>query len=166
LLEKILPDLREQGRTENIEVVFVDMRWGVRDENTLDHQTWIACKRELLRCWKESAGVFFLPLQGDKYGYRPLLRTLSKVVVESALAGAASDAERHLAREWYILDDNAVGGQYVLKSLTSLNDSAYWETALPTLRDGLLAGSEIGEGSDLVVGQSVTEWEARCALAL
>ena len=51
LLEKILPDLRERGRAMSVEVVFVDMRWGVRDENTLDHQTWIACRREILRCW-------------------------------------------------------------------------------------------------------------------
>ena len=48
-----MPDLRQKRRAEGIEVVLVDMRWGVRDENTLDHQTWIACKRELLRCRKE-----------------------------------------------------------------------------------------------------------------
>jgi len=70
LLEKILPDLRERGRAMGIEVIFVDMRWGVRDENTLDHQTWIACRRELLRCYNESGGLFFLSLQSDKYGCR------------------------------------------------------------------------------------------------
>ena len=86
LQEKILPDLRKKGRAEGIEVVFVDMRWGVRDENTLDHQTWIACKRELLRCWKESAGLFFLSLQGDKYGYRPLPRELDVAVLDAAMA--------------------------------------------------------------------------------
>ena len=29
----------------DIQVIFVDMRWGVRDENTSDHMTWIACSR-------------------------------------------------------------------------------------------------------------------------
>ena len=37
LQEKIFPDLRQKGRAEGVEVVLVDMRWGVRDENTLDH---------------------------------------------------------------------------------------------------------------------------------
>ena len=67
------------------------MRWGVRDENTLDHQTWIACKQELLRCRKESVGLFFLSLQGDKYGYRPLPRELDRAVVDAAMAHSHDD---------------------------------------------------------------------------
>jgi hypothetical protein len=65
------------------------MRWGVRDENTSDHMTWIACSRYGLKrsthlaiaaitrfyviycralewCKEESSGVFFFSLQADK----------------------------------------------------------------------------------------------------
>ena len=49
-----------------MEIIFVDMRWGVRDENTLEHRTWIECARELDRCMEESSGVFFLSLQSYK----------------------------------------------------------------------------------------------------
>ena len=28
-----------------IPIIFVDMRWGVRDENTCDHMTWVECSR-------------------------------------------------------------------------------------------------------------------------
>ncbi len=62
----MLPSLRKQGVPEGVEVTFVDMRWGVRDENTQDHQTWIACSREIERCRDQSDGVFFISLQGDK----------------------------------------------------------------------------------------------------
>ncbi len=66
LQKEILPSLRKQGVPEGVEVTFVDMRWGVRDENTLDHQTWIACSREIERCRDQSDGIFFISLQGDK----------------------------------------------------------------------------------------------------
>lgn len=162
LLEKILLDLRRQGASLGIEAVFVDMRYGVQDDNTLHHDTWVACKRELMRCYNESAGLFFLSLQGDKYGYRPLPRCLSVSVVESALA-RASDEDKVLLEEWYTFDEN--GQEYLLKPLVTLSDSNYWGNVLPKLR-GLLEGCEFGEGSDLVVGQSVTEWEARYAFQL
>ena len=262
LQEKILPDLRKKGRAEGIEVVLVDMRWGVRDENTLDHQTWIACKRELLRCWKESAGLFFLSLQGDKYGYRPLPRALDRHVFEAALARHSVDtALVEAARKWYKQDLNTVGGEYVLQNLADVNEPedwaalagqlcelvnsgaavpsaseeeqrwldsgdnvlirTFWHARMPPfidrvaiesfsdamrdsariwytdkdqdsrpmhdrlrlkgladilyndywavmgrMRDLLFSGAEFGQGSELVVGQSVTEWEVRFGLAL
>ena len=68
ILKKILKDLRALAEPHGIEVSFVDMRYGVRDESTLKHMTWEECKRELKRCHEESAGIFFLSLQGSKYG--------------------------------------------------------------------------------------------------
>ena len=67
LMKEIQPALREKARSEGVEVTLVDMRWGVRDENTLDHRTWIDCWVELERCRVESRGLFFLSLQSDKY---------------------------------------------------------------------------------------------------
>jgi hypothetical protein len=66
LMSTILPQLRTAGLRVGVEVTFVDMRWGVRDENTLDHRTWIECSRELERCRRESSGLFFLSLQSEK----------------------------------------------------------------------------------------------------
>ena len=45
LLETVHPYLFSLGRKYGINVSFVDMRWGVRDENTEDHLTWIACAK-------------------------------------------------------------------------------------------------------------------------
>ena len=59
LLESILPDIRKEGNKYGIDVTFVDMRWGVRDESTIDHKTWDECYSEMKRCYDESAGLFF-----------------------------------------------------------------------------------------------------------
>ena len=72
LMKDLLPRLRDQAAPHSVLVALTDMRWGVRDENTLDHRTWIECSRELERCRNESTGLFFLSLQSDKYGYTPL----------------------------------------------------------------------------------------------
>ena len=68
LLKKILKDLRALAEPHGIEVSFVDMRYGVRDESTLKHMTWEECERELKRCREQSTGIFFLSLQGSKCG--------------------------------------------------------------------------------------------------
>eukprot|EP01031_Cornospumella_fuschlensis_P037339 gene37339-45334_t len=41
LMDELLFDIREDGLRHGISVTFVDMRWGIRDENTCDHKTWI-----------------------------------------------------------------------------------------------------------------------------
>lgn len=47
LLDEIVPYLKQLATPYNIQIVFVDMRYGVRDENTKDHMTWLARKSEL-----------------------------------------------------------------------------------------------------------------------
>ena len=43
-MEDLLPQLQGQGKEYGVSVIFVDMRFGVKDENTKDHMTWTACK--------------------------------------------------------------------------------------------------------------------------
>jgi hypothetical protein len=66
LMNDVLPALREMCQINNIEITLVDMRWGVRDENTADHSTWIECQRAIRMCRDQSCGLFFLSIQGDK----------------------------------------------------------------------------------------------------
>ena len=56
ILKEILPELQTLGREQGIEVIFVDMRYGVKDESTLRQMTWNECSGELETCKKESAG--------------------------------------------------------------------------------------------------------------
>src|SRR5689334_20601491 len=58
LQEKIGPVLMDICRPYNVSFTFVDMRFGVKDENTRNHQTWEYCQRMLNRCFVESTGLY------------------------------------------------------------------------------------------------------------
>ena len=58
--------LRPLAMNHGIEVIVVDMRWGLRDENTRDHRTWMECSRIIEMCREESCGTFFVSLQSEK----------------------------------------------------------------------------------------------------
>jgi hypothetical protein len=128
ILDEILPELRASVNKNHIDISFIDMRYGVRDENTYDHLTWITCCTELTKCMNESAGMFFISLQGNKYGYRPIPKYLAKeafdqVIVRLSGTGSASKDTIDLLQAWYILDENNVPPIYSLKSLASKEES-------------------------------------------
>jgi len=172
LLEELYPDLQARGRECGVSIVFVDMRYGVKDENTNDHLTWIACADQIRRCFEESDGLFFVSLQGDKYGYMPLPKFLP---IRARNPEWPNDTLA-LFDVWYSLDENAVGSQYVLKNLTGdwSIDKEYWgdsksgiTSMLSRLREALDGISFDAASSDsILVGRSVTEYEVRLAMTL
>ena len=62
----ILPRLRKVARENGVEVVLVDLRFGIPDDAAKFHTTWEDCKREVERCRQESGGIFFISLQAGK----------------------------------------------------------------------------------------------------
>jgi 23S rRNA U2552 (ribose-2'-O)-methylase RlmE/FtsJ len=50
LHRKILPDLQKKAQQHEVQVIIYDMRFGVKDENTKDHMTWVACKEAIQQC--------------------------------------------------------------------------------------------------------------------
>lgn len=164
LIEKILPQIREKSRPLGIEVSLVDMRWGVRDENTDDHQTWVACCSEIQRCRKSSGGLFFMSLQSEKYGYCPLPIYMEQDAYEERLVTLSEDVKT-LADRWYHLDENHIPPRYVLQRLDDQNRNEYWSSTLKTLVPAF-AGIEIHARENcrgLILGHCVTEWEVRYA---
>ena len=141
------------------------MRWGVKDENTLDHKTWIECAKGVQWCKESSVGIAFMSLQGDKYGYTPLPKTVLKHDLDRHLLSTEGAADtKKLIFEWYVLDENAQPNEYVLRNLTDKDDPAYWaalKLMLPAMR-GLPFDAQRHPG--LLIGKSVTEWEMRAAL--
>ena len=64
----ILPEVQEIARARGIEILLSDMRYGVKDKSTVRQMTWIECAREIEECFKESGGLSFMSLVGDRYG--------------------------------------------------------------------------------------------------
>ena len=175
LIEVIYPKLQEKARAHAIDVVFVDMRFGVKDENTHDHLTWIACADQILRCCIESDGLFFVSLQSNKYGYIMIPKFIPENAVASSILSWNSTVQ-NLFYEWYKMDHNAVPPQFVLKNLTGdkTTDMSFWGDAnsgvigaLFILREALQGIPFDKQSSEFItVGQSVTEFEVRLAIAL
>jgi hypothetical protein len=184
LMHRILPELRRVARQYvNINICLVDLRWGLKDSNTNDHLTWISCANEITRCREKSGGVFFISLQSEKYGYCPLPRSIPKDKFDTCISNFAklnnidvSTRERaiELAKRWYILDENNIPAEYVLKSLTPENKGEYWNTVLPEVLQVFLdipcyeymfqSDDNDEMSSDLIVGRSVTEYEFKFAM--
>ena len=103
IMTRLLPELIAITQPHGIAITFVDMRWGVKDENTDDHKTWDACKAELKRCRDESSHTFFVSLQGYKYGYRPLPREIDQNVFDRHINNYNYDDKDELielAKKW------------------------------------------------------------------
>lgn len=134
----------------------VDMRWGVRDEATDDHQTVNLCSREIKNCQRMSLGPNFVALLGDKYGFRPLCnkiksseyRALRRCLIEQ-------DINTDFLDTWYKEDQNAVPAEYLLQPISSILknftnkkepelqalDQRIWQAIQERLHELLMIGS-------------------------
>jgi hypothetical protein len=165
ILLAIRSRLLEEVRAYGIQINLVDMRFGVKDENTLTHDTWTHCAREIYNCHEQSGGVYFLSLQSHKYGYMPLPKHVSEE--EYNKLALSDDTEvRSLIREWYLADENAVPARYTLRNLETMENDDFWKNVIPKLRGAMVGYMFDSDTPTLLVGRSVTEWETRLALQL
>lgn len=157
LMERVYPRLKKYCRERfGLDFQVVDMRWGVRDEATDDHQTVDLCSREIANCQRLSLGPNFIAFIGDKYGFRPLpnrirsteYRTLRRSLIEL-------DINTDFLDTWYREDSNAVPAEYVLQPISSilknftnrnepelqLVDQRIWQAIQERLHELLIIGS-------------------------
>lgn len=168
LTEQILPSLQAKAQKYGMLVTLTDMRYGVIEANQRNHRVWEYCKAELVRCHRDSAGLFFLSLQGSKYGYRPIPRTIDQDSFEQRLSMIANEfpSALEILRRWYFLDYNALPRLYTLKYIASAaEDKLFWRD-FPVLHQTLSEISFEPDDNSLLVGQSITEWETRFSMQL
>lgn len=180
--------------SDNLGVSFqvVDMRWGLRDEMTSDHRTLDMCIRELRRSIDESSSVCFLSLYADKYGFKPLPRTITQDPLDNAAHGPLLDRvlavlessgradDVALIRQWYLRDDNFIDPTYVLQNVGSKYPNAFsnapdafeqrrlwWadESRLHAALTFAVKALELRAPSLEILFESITEYETRCAFA-
>ncbi len=70
LVEKVFPELRRRCRSRFVELLEVDLRWGITEEQSRQGATLKICLQEIDRC-RPSAPVFFIGLLGERYGWVP-----------------------------------------------------------------------------------------------
>jgi len=107
VLEDVIPYLKDAGRERGFDVIFSEMRFGIRDDASEDNKTSELCMEELENCEKQSAGVFYVLISTDKYGFRPLPRRIPQNEMEE-LRSKMDDEKKALVDKFYSLDTNAL----------------------------------------------------------
>jgi hypothetical protein len=107
LLRCVHPAVQKYARKLNFEVIFSEMRFGIRKSLSDDNKTSEVCMAELERCTEESASMAYMLFVRNKYGFRPPPRKVPQVDMEAMLA-LMPPADKDLILEFYELDDNEV----------------------------------------------------------
>jgi len=66
LATRVFPELRRRARDRFVEVMEVDLRWGITQEQSEQGLTLPICLREI-----ERARPYFIGLIGERYGWTP-----------------------------------------------------------------------------------------------
>jgi hypothetical protein len=134
LSERILPFLQNKVQGAGVEVMFVDMHHGMKEEPCGDINSWVASQRELERCHRESGGACFLSLQSAKYGPALLPPELDEDTFEACIASAKGNLPA-MAKSLYSIDTNASPAMYILKRPEALGDKGYADLKNKLLKD-------------------------------
>lgn len=70
LVKKVFPELRRRCRARFVELLEVDLRWGITEEQSRQGATLKICLQEIDRC-RPCSPVFFIGLLGERYGWVP-----------------------------------------------------------------------------------------------
>jgi tetratricopeptide (TPR) repeat protein len=86
LVKKVFPELRRRCKERFVELLEVDLRWGITEEQAKGGETLRICLEEIDRC-RPSAPVFFIGLLGERYGWIPPKDFYTKEVLEDPNLG-------------------------------------------------------------------------------
>ena len=86
LVKRIFPELRRRCKVRFVELLEVDLRWGITEEQSKSGETLRICLQEIDRC-RPSAPVFFIGMLGERYGWIPPEDYYPKSVTEDPELG-------------------------------------------------------------------------------
>jgi ssDNA-binding Zn-finger/Zn-ribbon topoisomerase 1 len=116
LQKDVFPRLRDLAAESQCRFQAIDLRWGVSGEASLDQQAMNICLGEIDRCQKVSPRPNFIVLLGDRYGWCPPPSQIPEEEFKQILGMITQEEDKALLNEWYILDKNAVPGEWRLKA--------------------------------------------------
>lgn len=105
ILKDIFKRLRKEYQTKGWQIEHVDLRWGIRNEASINNQTMRICLKELERCQTLSPQPNFIILLGERYGWIPL----PEIITHNEMVGLyklANPEEKELLTDYYEEDCN------------------------------------------------------------
>ena len=106
LQQKVYPYLVELCAPRGWQIDFVDLRWGISKEASVQQKTMHICLQELERCKKVSPRPNFLILQGQRYGWCPLPELIEEQHWNPLLQLAVKRGVDQLLKKWSIHEDS------------------------------------------------------------
>lgn len=153
LQNEIFPKLELICKAYGATFQFVDLRWGVSEEASVDQRALSICLDEIKRCQLISPKPNFVVLLGERYGWSPPPPVIPEWEWD-ALFPYLSHDEQALSSFWYKCDYNAVEanadnkneGVYVLQPRREGEYEVYrtytvWVPVEMALHDALLAAA-------------------------
>jgi WD40 repeat protein len=135
---EVFPKLRKLCEEHGARFQAIDLRWGVRDEAALNQKTMDICLREIERCRMTGVKPDFLVLLGDRYGWQPLPAPIPADEFERLRPYLKLSGVEALAERWYVLDENAVPPEYILRPRSGEHtDSGVWSKVEQPLRSAM-----------------------------
>eukprot|EP00736_Rhodelphis_marinus_P001616 Rmarinus@m.862 len=124
LIEEVYPKVKRVARRHGYAFSAVEMRWGIREESTQEHKTAQICLDEIRRCRRDSRGLSYILILGNKYGFRPFPAHIEKAEFEKLQAILSDDLKRmdayNTLQQWFKLDTNAIPSNYVLQRIDAV----------------------------------------------
>ncbi|XP_047198879.1 NACHT domain- and WD repeat-containing protein 1 [Hippoglossus stenolepis] len=120
LLERAYPEVLAFCRSLGLVLEVVDLRWGIRNVSSGDHDSCEIFLQEIQSCQRISAGPDFIALLGSRYGHRALPRLVPEKHFEVLLSKLSKNPEgvKQLS-QWFLKDSNAVPPAYVLRPIAA-----------------------------------------------
>uniref|UniRef100_A0A3P8RP91 NACHT and WD repeat domain containing 1 n=1 Tax=Amphiprion percula TaxID=161767 RepID=A0A3P8RP91_AMPPE len=143
LLEKAYPEILSFCRSLGLVFEVVDLRWGIRNVPSGDHEACEIFLQEIQRSQRMSAGPAFTvsALLGNRYGHRALPRLIPEKQFDLFLAKLHKNPEGiKQLNQWFLKDNNAVPPTYVLQPITA--HFPHYKTQLLQLLRSAAADSE------------------------
>ncbi|XP_040896943.1 NACHT domain- and WD repeat-containing protein 1 [Toxotes jaculatrix] len=120
LLERAFPEVLCFCRSLGLVFEVVDLRWGLRNVTSGDHESSEIFLQEIDRCKKISVGPAFTALLGNRYGHRALPRLIPEKQFEVLLSRLSKNPEGvKQLNQWFLKDNNAIPPMYVLQPITA-----------------------------------------------
>ena len=115
LQKEVFPQLRSLCMENNCRFQAVDLRWGVREEASLDQKIMKICLDEIDRCKRITPRPNFIVLLGNRYGWRPLPSEIPDEEFKRIINFVSNAGEKTLLEQWYKKDENAEPSLYCLQ---------------------------------------------------
>eukprot|EP00961_Rhodomonas_salina_P243281 3287356-Rhodomonas_salina.1 len=107
ILKLSVPKLQAQCAKHGYEFQVREMRWSIGKDESRNMQTSAICMAELTNCQMSSAGLNYVYIACNKYGFRPPPKTIPQDTFKLLLA-AMSKEDCTFVQDCYVLDSNSV----------------------------------------------------------